>query len=137
MSQPPLVAPKKPINTKPRSQTHITSFPSDNQKQQPPNNGLSSIVEPRSSSISSGMKPLPGKPRGQPPPRPHPPPSPLTSGNKKVVEHSVSLDSVPPPPPPPRKESNAPPTSNGVSNSTDPRNDYSLLEHASVVPLGK
>ena len=138
INQPPLMAPKKPINTKPRSQTHITNFPESPIKQMgAASNNNGALIENRSSSIGSNgsdmqrTKPLPGKPRGQPPTKPRPLNSPLAGAKK--LELSNNVDSTPPPPPPPRKESN--PASNGFpkGNAT---NDYDLLEYASVVALG-
>ena len=122
MNQPPaMVAPKKPIATKPRSQTHVTNLPD-----LPKQNGTPSLIETRSSSIGNGVdraKPLPGKPRGQTPPKPRPMHPPLSG---KLSSGS------PPPPPPPRKFN--PPTTNGAPVKAI--NDYSLLEYASVPALG-
>ena len=138
MNQPPTMAPKKPVSTKPRSQTHITNFPSDGSSpKQLSSNGIpSTLMETRSASVGNGLdvqrtKPLPGKPRGQPPPKPRPLNQPLTGSKKQEQSGSVS-----PPPPPPRKESNNPVAANGAPKGGIPINEYSLLEYASVAPVG-
>ena len=153
------MAPQKLPLTKPRSQTHITSFP---ESQVPPSLPPSSInssvnsIESRSYSFGSGNdiqksnlpagKPLPGRPRGQPPPKPKP----ITNSplNRKI-EHSLSYDmkgASPPPPPPPRRESSHPSLLdhpvNGLNKMkngpmTPSVMDYSCLEDATVVSLGE
>ena len=138
ISQPPMMAPKKPQATKPRSQTHITSFTGkDNPPPLPPANKTPSNFEARSNSIGESQKPSPkpqpGKPRGPPPPKPKAFNS-STAGGKKL-EQSVSLDPTPPPPPPPRREWSQP-AINGVQKEELPHNDYTLLEYASTQTLG-
>ena len=151
ISQPPMMAPKKPQATKPRSQTHITSFTGkdnppplppanktpSNPPPLPPVNKSTSNFEARSNSIGESQKPSPkpqpGKSRGPPPPKPKAFNS-STAGGKKL-EQSVSLDPMPPPPPPPRREWSQP-VINGVQKEELPHNDYTLLENASTPTLG-
>lgn len=122
MVQPPAMAPMKPVSTKPRSQTQITSVL---EKQ----TDAAALAEQRSSSVSGngGVKPPPGKVRGQPaPPKPRPLPVPA------VPKQSPVTGTNPPPPLPPPRKGNS---TNGVVKG-GPTEDYTLLENTSSPALG-
>ena len=145
-ARPPSMAPQKPV-TKPRSCTTaaLTEFaaPPSLSHLQHSHSVDSTGTAIKSDSIGSsndmgnnfnGSKPLPGRSRGPPPPKPT---KPATSSppNSRKLEHAGSagemkFGSPPPPPPPPRRVASQ---SNGLGSNTE----YSLLEEASMTPIGK
>ena len=145
LARPPSMAPQKPV-TKPRSCTTaaLTEFaaPPLLSHIQQSHSVDSSGTAMKSDSIGSsndtgnnfsGSKPLPGRSRGPPPPKPT---KPATSSppNSRKLEHAGSAGEMkfgsPPPPPPPRRVASQ---SNGLGSNTE----YSLLEEASMTPIGK
>lgn len=134
-SRPPTVAPPKLPPTKPRSHTTANTVSPSHSSSKLQHSISVDVASIDTEPTQSPIKPLPARPRDRPlPTKPKPTTSTNNSPpNSRKLEHNSSASDMklgsPPPPPPPRK-------TNSQSVLRTVPNDYSLLEEATITPLG-